>query len=162
MGAKLRTQECCVSCKIKCCSVRNKIPSPKTLLIAPFLWLALFYCCQTLKCCCVSILFRIRVPQSPKGMWSSLCKVNFYGESVKKNYYVSSHQKENSMSRIKKKGHYKEIITKLCIVHKLTHSPWDEGGTVIPLRVTSVALPQPTNTGPGFLKVICHLWLSVN
>lgn len=113
MGAKLRTQECCVSCKIKSCSVRNKIPSPKTLLIAPFLWLAHCYCCQTLNCCWVSTLFRIGVPQSPKGMWSSLCTVNFYGKSIKKNYYMYSHQKEYSMSRMKKKGHFRGIITKL-------------------------------------------------
>lgn len=141
MGAKLRTQECCISCKIKCCRVRNKIPSPTTLLMAPCLWLALCYCCQNLKCCCVSTLFRIGVPQSPKGMGSSLCKVNFYGESIKKNYYVSSHQKEYSTPRRRKKGRFKEIITKLCIIYKPTHSPWDEGGTVIPLRVTSVAFP---------------------
>lgn len=141
MGAKLKTQECCVSCKIKCCSVRNKIPSSKTLLIAPCLRLTPCYCCQTLKCCCVSTLFRIGVPQSPKGMWSSLCQVNFNGESIKKNYYVYSHQKEYSMSRMKKKGCFKGIITKLCIVHKPTHFSWDVGGTVTPLRLTSVALP---------------------
>lgn len=63
-GAKLRTQECCASGKIKCCSARNHIPSPKTLLIAPFLLLALCFCCQTLKRCCVSTLFRIGIPQS--------------------------------------------------------------------------------------------------
>lgn len=67
--------------------------------------------------------------------------MNFNGGGIKKIHYVYSHQKEYSMSRVKKKGCFKGIITKLCIVHKPTHSPWDVGGTVIPLRVTSVAFP---------------------
>lgn len=70
-GAKLRTPECRET-QIKCCSARNQMPIPKTLLIAPFVLLALC-CCQMRKHCCVSVLVRIGIPHSPKGMWSSLC-----------------------------------------------------------------------------------------
>lgn len=65
-GAKLGTQERDVSYKIKqeaCCNAKNQIPSHKTLLMAPFLLLALCCRCQTLKGCWDSTLLRIGIPQ---------------------------------------------------------------------------------------------------
>lgn len=71
---------------------------------------------------------------------------------------MSSHQKEYYMPTRENNGLFKETFTKLCIIHKPTHSPWNEGGTITPLRVSSVAFPWHAYMGPSFLKAI---WFAI-